>query len=317
VPGGLYITPDGKVHKYTSGGYGAIQGDVVATLTPEYYQDLNLIYDAIEEKVYTSTVDVRTKAFNLRKDLGLQYRDPAIDSFNWGKLRERWIPGAEGGFFITPDGRVYKYISGVPGSVSRELVAILTPEYYQDLSLLTTAEDPAKVDAKIDAYAIKNQLGLEYKGGNTVNWGGLNEKWLPGADGKSYFITPDGKLYRWISGTGPANMRGEFVATLSPEHYDNLYLIYDAQPPGTVEPEIDAASIKNQFGLTYTGNDSYDWGGKREKWLLGDGGTTWYYITPDGKLYRYTGGGRGTLQGELVATLSSKYHEDLSLLYDA
>ena len=51
---------------------------------------------------------------------------------------------------------------------------------------------------------------------------------------------------------------------------------------------------------------------------MGDDGTTWYFITPDGSLYRWLGGDRDILaNAELVATLSPATHADPALLYDA
>ena len=55
-----------------------------------------------------------------------------------------------------------------------------------------------------------------------------------------------------------------------------------------------------------------------EKWVLGDDGQSWYFITPDGNFYRWLGGGREIEDHEtLVATLSVATYDDPSLLYDA
>lgn len=58
------------------------------------------------------------------------------------------------------------------------------------------------------------------------NWGGLNEKWLVDESGKHYYITPNGRLYRWEGGSnvvsalgrtfqravGSFRLEGQFVA---------------------------------------------------------------------------------------------------------
>jgi hypothetical protein len=58
------------------------------------------------------------------------------------------------------------------------------------------------------------------------NWGGLNEKWLVDESGKHYYITPNGRLYRWEGGAnvvsalgrtflravGSFRLEGQFVA---------------------------------------------------------------------------------------------------------
>lgn len=50
-----------------------------------------------------------------------------------------------------------------------------------------------------------DQLGLYTTGDDHFNWGGLDEKWLKGADGWWYYLTPNGDLFRWH---GRANALG-------------------------------------------------------------------------------------------------------------
>ena len=63
-----------------------------------------------------------------------------------------------------------------------------------------------------------------------TNWGGLNEKWIPGSDNQWYYITPAGDLYRWSGGSSVIqpvldglrrlmvgrSVDGELVASLGP-----------------------------------------------------------------------------------------------------
>lgn len=51
------------------------------------------------------------------------------------------------------------------------------------------------------------RLGLLPASRNLDNWGGLDERWFSTADGKWFFITPDGRLYRWEEASnGPAGL---------------------------------------------------------------------------------------------------------------
>lgn len=60
--------------------------------------------------------------------------------------------------------------------------------------------------------------------------------------------------------------------------------------------------------------DYYNWGELQERWVVEQGNTSvWYYITPDGNLYKWRGGGPGELAGKLVATFPLEFHEDISL----
>lgn len=76
------------------------------------------------------------------------------------------------------------------------------------------------------------------------------------------------------------------------------------------------AQINEQLGLRTTASDFLNWGGQNERWLL-DQDNRWYYILPDGSLYRWdtgSGGSSGSLNGTFVARLNADYHADLTLL---
>ncbi len=49
------------------------------------------------------------------------------------------------------------------------------------------------------ARELAEKLKLMVEPDHTTNWGGLEEKWLVSADGDHYYITPDGRFYRWNS----------------------------------------------------------------------------------------------------------------------
>lgn len=86
-----------------------------------------------------------------------------------------------------------------------------------------------------------------------------------------------------------------------------------------------ARQMGDRLGLSTTGDYKENWGGRGEKWLQGDK-DTWYFITPDGELYKWTGGnnllgwasrklertffGKNTAVGELVATVGEKPEPD-------
>jgi len=56
-----------------------------------------------------------------------------------------------------------------------------------------------------------------------------------------------------------------------------------------IREDIRARQLGDRLGLFDTGDYRLNWGGRQEKWLQGDG-DTWYFITPDGKLYQWMGG---------------------------
>jgi hypothetical protein len=74
--------------------------------------------------------------------------------------------------------------------------------------------------------------------------------------------------------------------------------------------------LDQSLGLGFSGGNEYlNYGGLNEKWFTTSGGT-WYYITPEGNLYRWLGG--SSLAGDpLVATLDSSYWSNTALIYNA
>ncbi|MCA9192499.1 MAG: MMPL family transporter [Planctomycetales bacterium] len=89
----------------------------------------------------------------------------------------------------------------------------------------------ADVDPTSDYYRAQ-RLGADYALFTTddlhFDWGGKNEKWLVDEHGKAFYITPDGRLYRWegnpnvvsaawrlvARATGSFHLEGQFVAAL-------------------------------------------------------------------------------------------------------
>ena len=143
----------------------------------------------------------------------------------------------------------------------------------------------------------------------------------------SVILLPDGGLRLYIAGliTDTADGADPYWAILSATSESSV-----GEPPPDREPPPDqqpppeqpdpndlarlAYDLDQRLDLDTTGNLFEDWGGRGEKWLLG-GGADWYFITPDGALVEWDGVSGAS--GETVAQLSSAYHADPSLLYDA
>jgi N-acetylneuraminic acid mutarotase len=109
--------------------------------------------------------------------------------------------------------------------------------------------------------------------------------------------------------TIPAS-QNPLTVTLSATHPDGLPLTF-------LSPQAESLAyvLKQQLGLYTDGNLRENWGGRGEKWLLGNG-ALWYFITPGGNLYRWDGT-EGSATGTFVGTPGSSCHADPSLLYDA
>ncbi len=168
--------------------------------------------------------------------------------------------------------------------------------------------------AGTQAWFIYQDYGL-FSGGNYFqNIFGGNEKWFKGnaapipgiAYSKGnpyanvwYFILPNGNLYAWNSAF--SGLQGTLIASLDPIYY------YFPNMLANASQENYAYTIYQTLGLFNPGNFYPNYLGQQERWIRG--GNTWYYITPNGKLYN----GSGTF----LASLDPMYYNEPNRLYNA
>jgi hypothetical protein len=159
------------------------------------------------------------------------------------------------------------------------------------------------------AYMLDQSLGLyRDSSGYQQGWGGRNEKWLMGSDGW-YFILPTGELLKWNGSPGAV---GDVVAFAGALAYDDPTLLHEARSTASLADQ--AYALDRRLGLSLPASGTLQgWGGKNEKWLIGNDG--WYFMLPSGELYKWDGSGAAS--GVLIATLDAAYYAELSLLYDA
>ncbi len=244
------------------------------------------------------------EAYDLDNRLELQATSNMFE--NWGGLGEKWMHGEGGWYFITPDGSLIKW-DGQPGA-NGDLIANVDASFYDNPELLynsSAANTPSINDdvARITAADLDHDLELTTDGNYYENWGGLGEKWVKG-DGGWYYVTPDGSVYQWTSGSG---MNGTLVAGLDSRYHADPTLLTNALQNLSVEEA--AYAINHGLNLKTTPTDFLNWGGRNEKWLKGD---SWYFITEDGSFFAWDG--KPTASGTLITTLSPTYYNDLSLL---
>ncbi|MCH7727610.1 MAG: hypothetical protein IH991_14165, partial [Planctomycetes bacterium] len=86
-----------------------------------------------------------------------------------------------------------------------KLRAEIKPPADEDTSRLSPEEKEIRKARKLG-----DKLGLHVATDYREDWGGRGEKWLYGFGG-SYFITPDGKLYRWDGQSGAIAVIGRAI----------------------------------------------------------------------------------------------------------
>ena len=160
---------------------------------------------------------------------------------------------------------------------------------------------------------LDSELELRTTTNDFQNWLGRNERWLWGAAGW-YFITPDGTLHQWQEGT-----ESRVIAQLAPTVHTDLTLLTMAAervvPPQQETRDRQLAEtaivLDTELGLRSTGNTFDNWLGRQERWLWGQSG--WYFLLPDGTLYRWQADGTA----QQVDQLDVRFHRDVSLLTSA
>jgi hypothetical protein len=152
------------------------------------------------------------------------------------------------------------------------------------------------------AVRLDTELGLTQRATNySMNWGGLNEKWLAGSDKQWYFITPDGILRVWDRSK---QARGEVVAHLDPAFHQNPGLLVNAA----------AISLDQTHGFKSTGSLAFNWGGKKEKWFQ-DSSNRWYFLLPNGEIRRWDN--KAGANGELISLVDTSYYTNPVRVYKA
>lgn len=228
-----------------------------------------------------------------------QLRYARNTSEDWGGLGEKWMKGLEDEwFYILPDGRLYQWTSGTrEGMVNQDqLVAMLNPADHQNLSWL----------ASHSTASLLAEHGFKPASNESYNWGGHQEKWFKNAANDWVYILPDGRIYRWDSGTKAGMIDGDtLLAHVDPQHHADLRWL----SPGVIK---NPTALKSNLGFVSTGNDHRNYGGKNEKWFKGANGS-WYYILPNGWVYQWTSNtkkGVGSAQDTLIGILEPNPYVD-------
>lgn len=93
----------------------------------------------------------------------------------------------------------------------------------------------------------------------------------------------------FVLATWPGCTAGDSRLTLLQRklhHESEAYDPADDFSPSMVKSIERARQTGRELGLLMSGRDHANWGGKNEKWFLGSGGQ-WYYLLPNGQLFRW------------------------------
>jgi hypothetical protein len=169
------------------------------------------------------------------------------------------------------------------------------------------------------AKALDSGLGLIKKNNNYhENWGGRGEKWVfSNQENQWYFLVPEENrtyLYRW---DGSNQATGSLKAILDITYHTIPSKLHDALSPSQGDTvERVAFQLDQHLQLRFKGRYAENWGGQGEKWMWSDKNKAWYFVKPNGELYKWNG--QSNLSGSaLVAVLDANYHTNPASLHNA
>jgi hypothetical protein len=321
-----FILPDGAVHQWTIGS-NPPAGEQVGALSPEFHADPTQLTEAPEapadcEAPAVDEATLRADAYAL--DQQYDFRFNGSYATNWGGQGEKWVVGGNNNwFYILPNGQLIRWATG-SRPLTGDVIGQFDATFHADPSKLHDAQDPNggsscnddSVEAQ--AYRLDQENGFRFTGSFAEGWGGHNEKWFQNANGRWFFITDDGSIYKWTVNTRPAE--GTLVGTLNADYHADPMLLLEATQPseeecnGNGNEASELETLDNTYGFAGTGDYNVNWGGLEEKWFT-NRNNNWFYIVPNGNVYRWTVGSR--LEGTLIAELDSTVYANPALLHDA
>jgi len=226
--------------------------------------------------------------------------------FNWGGREEKWFLGAGGQwYFLLPNGELFHWDE--QRTASGKLLATLTSQHYDRPESLISANVESPVhEARVDDGLLRVAWTAEFRGSFVLHVSVDDGHAL---DSESIFVSVN-QPPEW-------SLLGDATLTDARDRLAIPFTVYDpdaqfvrlASTVHSLEYYLDQS-----LGLFTTGDDHTNWGGRSEKWLMGEG-HQWYFILPDGRLYAWDGG--RTASGTLVDSVSESCYVEPHLLHEA
>lgn len=263
-----FMTPDGVLYRWNGSPSTNLTGDVVATFSPDYYNNLALLYDAEPAEFPTYTVGA-DETFTANFGNINTAQSGEITGRKWNDLNgdgqysdnEPWLNGWT--IQLTEaDGTVVQ--SAVTMDIDVNGDGQITPAtesgWYQfenvnagDYVVREVNQDgwrqtsPLDADG-VEAFELDTELNLRFSRSLFTDWGGLGERWMQGGQDDWYYITPNGQFYQW-NGSPRTALTGTLVAELSAEFHTDPSLLYNAYNP--LEVRLNVAPGQSITGVNF------------------------------------------------------------------
>ena len=226
-----YLTPDGRLWHSQQG---ALDDDpLIAELPPAIYEEPSLLHDA--------QLGNAPAVVSIEADLLIIEPD---DDFTGVFSIE--VTASDGQ--LTDSKLMVVTVNENQGPVLNPLEdhAVLNEQLKINIPLAATDGDNDPLVFSVVLHSLEfyldQTLGFAPTDDFSTNFSGLNEKWIVAADESWYYITPDGRFWKWHGG---AVRNADLVATLGIATYAEPEGLFDAQPGTAAENSSAKATIKN------------------------------------------------------------------------
>lgn len=228
----------------------------------------------------TYTVKISNLYAELKERFGL-YSLPSL-GYNANSLEEKWIGGADGRYFVRPNGLLYKYLGSGRVADNSVVVASVGLEVYNNPSILT--DFPVKLSQLASVQIVGSNLIIDphdsFVGTFTVEV--TASDWLNSTK-KSFSVT--------VSNRTPQVTMPESVSVSHSKSQVRIPLTITDADGDAVQKSVTIQSswqaVVDNLGIRGP-VAAYNIYGLEEKWIQGTNGM--FFILPTGRLYRHLGG---------------------------
>jgi hypothetical protein len=308
-----------------------LTGTLLSTLAPSFYKDLSLLYAAIDPtqtiQSGTTITGVNLSSFQAAKFSGSIWNDVNPDGIRnppeFTGLRSIQAPQsapvelrnfpwfaatlpvgsgvpdantvyADAFFYVKDLGKVYRW-SAVSGSVLYTTISGKSGYSTQLVTANAFSVEPLVNGATVQLLdEFGNVVATTATGDRDLNRDGLIQSTYESGYYEFVNVLPGTYTVRQLQ------QSGSILSTVVERSFVN-----------SVE------SLQQQFGFKAAQHDSYNFGGRNERWFQSRT-NAWFYITPQGAVFEWdknSGGTRGLVKGRQVSQLSSTFYLNLNLLY--
>lgn len=253
------------------------------------------------------------KAFELDQQMGLSFTGNYYTSYLGDN--EKWLLGAASRwYYLHPNGELWQWNYSMAGHAAQspdQRIGVLDASFYADPTKLFNAPPPA-LSVNLSGRQLTLRAQPSAAGDYPINLA-ISSGSSQQAKTLIARVRNSAPVLDTIANQQSAHDR-PVTLTLSARDADGDAVTFSAK---VISAAARAYDLDQQLGLRFAGSYSTNWLGAQEKWVLGNN-SQWYFITPDGSLYRWTGKtGSPAQAGTLIDKLDGAFHVNPALLHDA